>query len=102
MTERPFPNFRDALYAIREWVDCKYPVWVRRARMSDDGSCTWLPEKQRFQILINSRNDESQQVHDLVHEYAHALSWFEEEEDDGDHGPAWASWYQRLYTEIIG
>lgn len=97
-----YVSFRDALYAIRDWVDIDYPVWVRRVRMvKDDGKCTWLPEPGRFQILINSDLHEGLQVDTLAHEYAHVLAWWEEEQEDGDHGPRWAHWYQRLYQEVI-
>jgi hypothetical protein len=45
-------------------------------------------------ITIYKSGSEEHDIHILLHEYAHVLSWFCDEED---HGVAWQSAYGRIY-----
>lgn len=91
--------FYDALRALREWHPVEYPVWVRRCRLKGYyGATQWLGDRYRFVITICNEMSESDQVHTLVHEWAHVLTWDESEED---HDAIWGEAHARLYQDII-
>lgn len=59
------------------------------------GDTAWCDKKgDSFKITIDAGLDEDNRCTLLIHEWAHALSWGEEEED---HGPAWGVAYSRCY-----
>lgn len=69
---------------------------VLKADLVEHGMCefdTDRPERG-FLITISKSGSEEHDIHILLHEYAHVLSWFCDEED---HGVAWQSAYGRIY-----
>lgn len=91
------PRFYDALRALREWHPVGDPVWVRRCRLRGVyGTTQWLAD--HFLITIDSTLAPSDQVHTLLHEWAHVLTWDESEED---HDEVWSSAYSRIYQDLI-
>lgn len=90
-------RFYDALRALREWHPADSPVWVRRCRLTGCyGTTQW--GTGRFLITIDSALPESDQVHTLLHEWAHVLTWDESEED---HDEVWSAAYSRIYQDLV-
>lgn len=90
-------RFYDALRALREWHPASDPVRVRRCRLVGCyGTTQWKGD--HFLITLDSSLPSSDQVHTLLHEWAHVLSWDESEED---HDAVWSSAYSRIYQDLI-
>ena len=107
MKEHP-DKFMVHLATLRQRLPTIVPTRVRRtrlacgslgdccARYSDDGHL------MRFDIRIAKEAPYQLQLHVLMHEYAHALAWTE---DDGsgevdDHGPEFGLAYARVYQAM--
>jgi hypothetical protein len=59
------------------------------------GTCQYMDgDDPRFDIIIRKTGSAEQDVHVLLHEYAHVLSWFCE---TAHHGTAWQTAYGRVY-----
>lgn len=92
-------HWYDALRALREFFPLVYPHRVVRRRLTEhDGLCSLLEEPRRFSIAISDEASESEQVRLLIHEWAHARTWFIRE---ADHGPNWALEHGQIYQELI-
>ena len=106
-----YQKFRLLLKLLRKDFPTKYPVKVRRVSkkvMGDDapfGIC-WLVneykerDKRYFQILISNKYDIGIQLDTLIHEWAHAKTWFDVK-DNKFHSKPWTDMYGRLYRKYI-
>lgn len=89
----------DALRALREFFPLSHPCRVARRKLKDsDGLCVFDETRERFSISVSSEAGESEQVRLLIHEWAHARTWFIVEKD---HGPNWALEVGRIYQELV-
>lgn len=96
---------------IRDNIETPHPVKVRTVgntpelkRLNALGYCylanSSKPKSKRYFVIVIPRDtDKSVLVELLVHEWAHAMSWYNEAK--GDHGPSWARSYSELYQLII-
>jgi Zn-dependent peptidase ImmA (M78 family) len=82
---------------IRNEIPCGNKLRVvLKDDLDEHGMCefdTKRPERG-FMVTIHKSGSEEHDIHILLHEYAHVLSWFCDEED---HGVAWQSAYGRIY-----
>ena len=91
--------YYDALRVLREWHPACSPVWVHRRSLSSCyGMADYDEDNDRYIILIHREMPEADQVHALVHEWAHVLTWDVAEED---HDEQWGLVYSKLYQDII-
>jgi hypothetical protein len=59
------------------------------------GTCQFIEGKNpRFLIIIRKTGNQERDLHILLHEYAHVISWFCEV---SHHGTAWQTAYGRIY-----
>lgn len=95
-------TFAEALRALRRTCAPALPVSVRRLPIRRDiyGDCTL--DDGRFYIRIHRGMQTVMQVHTLIHEWAHAISWHEGKPYVRDHGPEWGIAYARCYTAVYG
>ena len=95
------PNYR-FFYAVsramREQLPCALPVRiVLKKDCPEHGTCQFNPDSKpcpTYTIHIAKTGDEERDLHVLLHEYAHVLAWWC---DDEDHGKAWEVAYGRVY-----
>ena len=94
-------RYYDYLRTLREWHPTKYPVWVRRCLLTGIYGSTQLLDEPytHFLITLNSSLKEPDLLHTLLHEWAHAVSWDLEEEED--HGEEWSLAYGRIYQDFV-
>lgn len=104
-------HFRLLLRLLRKGYPTEYPVRVRRITLplqgprAMQGMCyvanSDKPKAQRyFVILIRNSDTWTAQRDTLIHEWAHALTWFQLP-DGKEHGDAFARKYGVLYREFI-
>ena len=82
---------------IRKAIPCGHKVRVVLKEGYDEhGTCEFDDRRPElgFVIVLSKSGMEEHDIHILLHEYAHVLSWFCEDED---HGVAWQSAYGRVY-----
>jgi hypothetical protein len=96
---------------IRANIETPHPVRVKTVGQTAEmkklnalGYCYLAnsnkPKSKRYFVIVIPRNtDVSSLVELLVHEWAHAMAWYDE--NKGDHGPRWAKAYSSLYQLII-
>lgn len=78
-----------------------HPVHVRRVQLQGEWGHCWLRKRKHrkvFLIAIDSRMPDQLALETLVHEWAHALSWYE---PGTDHSVAWGRAYARCYRAVI-
>ena len=88
-----------------------YPVTARRvpgllvdcSSWPVSGLCEFpIGKGRRFRISICSRQSWALQTDSLLHEWAHALTWFgADARQHEDHGPEWGLTYGQLYREFL-
>ncbi len=95
-------EWRKALRELRILCPAQHPVKVRRERMADGdlGECSYDPKRKTFTIRISNEIPYRWAVDYLIHEQAHAITWFLERVDE--HGPEWGLAYARCYCQIEG
>lgn len=107
-----YQKFRLLLKKLRKRFPPRYPVRVRRpsgkslkGQDAPYGVC-WLsndnksPEDRYFTIYISCKYPIETQIDTLLHEWAHALTWFKCKPGQ-DHGDPWSEAYGKLYREYI-
>lgn len=106
---RDHPNqFLVHLAALRQHLPTIVPVRVRRTalRCGSLGDCCAKYNEAghlvRFEIRVDRDADYQLQLHVLMHEYAHALAWTEDNGDGlvDDHGPEFGLAYARVYQAM--
>lgn len=104
-------QFRLLLRLLREKYSPELPVKVRRVPLPATGpkACQGLcgiansdksKSKQYFVIWIRKSDPWATQRDTLIHEWAHALTWFQLP-DGKDHGDVFARKYGVLYREFV-
>lgn len=63
------------------------------------GLTSWNEIGQRFDIALDPRQPFSTLLDTLIHEYAHAMTWNTQGEEQ--HGPAWGVAYAKCYNVSI-
>ena len=88
--------FYEVSKRLRRDLPAGSKVHVRLKKGYDSyGTCQFVDGKDaRFLIIIRKTGDQERDVHILLHEYAHAISWFCETKH---HGTAWQTAYGRIY-----
>ena len=108
----PVQKFNLVKKVLKSEFPTEYPMRVRRLNRDDPGlkrlnavGYTWLanaakPRDRRYFIIgIYKGMSLDQQIHTLVHEWAHALTW--DLPESKSHGKQWADVYGRIYRRII-
>lgn len=83
------------------WLRRNFPaasavVYVRSAPMAGLHGYTQL-ETGYFQIKINGKKSFALKIDTLIHEWAHALTWFGAETHNEDHSAEWGVQYAKIY-----
>jgi len=83
---------------LRREFPAQHKVQVRSRQLKDyHGDASFV--KEYFYIQINCRKSFSARIDTLLHEWAHALTWFG---NDGDaHGSEWGLMYAQLYRNWL-
>lgn len=86
---------------LRREFPTTHPVMVRSIRhgMNDLFGLTGLWDKQ-FYIKINRRKAFDARVETLLHEWAHARTWFGAEANE-DHSAEWGMAYANIYRKFF-
>jgi len=90
----------------RSWPP-RHPVTARRARCEDLAGLCEFPEPgrghlpRRFRITIARNRSWPMQADALLHEWAHALTWFGADAEREDHGGEFGLAYAELYREFL-
>lgn len=84
--------------ATLAWLRTTYPtrrkVVVRRCKCKNHGSTSIADEGgDTITVVICNRDNQSTQIHTLLHEWAHVR----ELDDWEPHGPTWERWYGQIY-----
>lgn len=97
-------KFRRVLRWLRKEHPPHLPVRLRQVDRPDMAKCdghTWLDKDAGvFRIEINRRRWYGTRLDTLIHEWAHALTWFGAETEIEDHGAEWGIAYARLYRTL--
>ena len=89
--------FYEVAKRLREDMPVGHKVHVRLDKTyTSHGSCQYIEQgpNPRFSIIVRKSGAVERDVHILLHEYAHVLSWFCE---TAHHGTAWQTAYGRVY-----
>jgi len=68
--------------------------------MDEYGTCEFLEEPDRFLIRLHERLPDSDAMHILAHEWAHAVAWTDDPLVEA-HGPEWGVAYSRCYQALF-
>ena len=102
--ERAEKIWRRSLHLLRVEHPPGAPVFVSRRPLKDAwATCYYMPVRHRLVITVDPRvEDINIMLQLLVHEWAHAVSWFDEGTAPGrDHGPAWGVAHAACYTTVF-
>jgi hypothetical protein len=89
--------FYEVSKRLRKDLPVGHKVHVRLQHdYGSHGSCQYIEHgpNPRFMIIVRKSGESERDVHVLLHEYAHVLSWFCE---TAHHGTAWQTAYGRVY-----
>jgi hypothetical protein len=96
-------KWRKTVNWLRKAFPTKKPVKTRRLtgikRAKDYRGVCWLEQNKYFVIHVNRSCSFATQVDILLHEWAHALTWFGSDNDD--HGDEWALAQGRIYRAFL-
>jgi hypothetical protein len=85
---------------LRKEFPARIPVYtVQRKLVGLCGDCTYLRNADRFRIRIHKTDTYRLKLDTVIHEWAHALTWWPEPADD--HSAAWGQEYARIYRAWI-
>lgn len=96
---------------LREQIKTPHPVRVRTVKVTKElkkmnalGYCYLAnaanPQRDQYFVIVIPRCTKPDDVVELlVHEWAHAVSWYTA--GSTDHGPGWGKAYSELYRLII-
>jgi len=96
---------RATVRGLRKFAPTPIPVIVRRRDLSPGlyGNTTLIEQRGRdhhFCISLSSRLRGWFLVETLLHEWAHATSWYASLKEP-NHGSSWGVAYARLYSEMF-
>jgi len=84
---------------LRKSFPLQHSVSVRRYPTrklgGDNGDCAFAGST--FRIRVNRNKSFNMMVDTLLHEYAHAMVWYEWDEEDDPHIAEWGVAYAKLY-----
>ena len=85
------------------WLRRNFPtasiVRVQSIPMEIHGVCCY--EKKKFLITINRKKSFGLRIDTIIHEWAHALTWFGAETDVEEHSAEWGIQYAKIYRTFI-
>lgn len=92
-------TYREVVSFLKKAFPSKYPISVRRKKISNrfDGDCSFLNNK--FIIRINKNMSESEAIETLLHEWAHTIAWDRCHLDE--HCDEWGKAYSRVYRAFL-
>lgn len=92
-------TYKELVKFLKKDFPQKYPVSVRRVKMSNeyDGDCQL--KKGKFLIRINKSLSEHVAIDTILHEYAHCIAWKKCTVDC--HCSEWGKAYSRLYRAFL-
>ena len=92
--------WKQAIEDLRTECNPGYPVTVvRRVLKQQCALCVF--EKSRFRLTIDSNASFQHQLDLLLHEWAHAMSWFAPELEKTDHPDEWGLCLSRCYRAVM-
>lgn len=74
-----------------------FPVTIRSKPLKNYCGSAVLNKNVRFDILIHRNQCFTLRVDTLIHEWAHALTWFGAETHHEDHSAEWGIQYAKIY-----
>lgn len=87
---------------LKREFPARYPVSVRRVPRKmlggDDGECDLTGEQ--FRIRIAKEMQWSLRRDAIIHEHAHAVSWFNDAPEEDPHTAEWGVAYARIYRSM--
>ena len=96
-------SFDDVKAQLKRKFITHYPTVIRRTTMKEDCGHTSTKNKKIY-ILINKNLCEEAQILVLAHEYAHALAWRGEDQENevtSDHNPEFGLAYARVWGALF-
>jgi hypothetical protein len=98
--------WRDALEDLRTECPVQLPVKVSRRALPTTlhGKCTLIEPpggQPYFSIVVEKTLHIDWQLEILMHEWAHALSWFAPPQSNTDHPDEWGLCFARCYRAVI-
>ena len=101
-------SFRKFANVLRRNFPCSMPVKVRRCKMpliGDGSDAREFGDAQvkdnYYQIRINQDHDIYVQLDTLMHEWAHCLVNWTDDEDKSDHTDEWGETYATIYRTMV-
>lgn len=91
--DQDYKIFYSAMKFLKSVSVAKYPIKIRRQKISKEFHGYCMFKKDHFLIKINKDLSEQHSIDIMMHEIAHADSWSEGIHHDID----WAISYRRLY-----
>ena len=88
--------YRTVVKTLKDKTYTRYPIYIRRIKMSDFGECELDKKNKRFIIHINRKLAQSIAIEIVIHEIGHVLAWGK---DKQDHGRNWGIAYSKVYRE---
>lgn len=94
-------KWRRMLRWLRDAHPARHPVRVERRPRTQRKKelCGYCEFRDKFYIFVDRRQVWALQIDTLLHEWAHALTWHGN--DDDDHGPEWGLAYAKLYRAFL-
>ena len=91
---------------LRTELPLALPVRVCRVSLKDCWGKIDLVEDEdgkpsRFVICVHREANLNFQIDILIHEWAHALDWFNSQTPGTDHDDPWGIWYARCYRAVM-
>lgn len=97
-------KYYQAVRKLRKECPVIHPIKVRRTAISKPlyGDCGFRKEDGGFYIRILKSLDEITAIETLIHEWAHAMTWFSVAAiaEEGDHNSEWGVAYARCYRTL--
>ena len=97
-------KYYKAVRKLRKECPTLYPVRVRRTTIGRPlyGDCGFHKSNETFSIRILKTLDEINAIETLIHEWAHAMTWFALAAiaSEGDHNSEWGVAYARCYRAL--
>jgi hypothetical protein len=83
---------------MRRNFPARYPVYVRSRQLKAEHGYTIFADE--FLLCINNKQSFPLRIDTLIHEWAHALTWFGAETHE-DHSAEWGLAYAKIYRLFV-
>jgi len=91
--------------ATLRWLRRNFPIElairVRSCKMVDCGDTTYSENMKDFRVRIRANQSLSLKLDTLIHEWAHAMTWFGAEFQIETHGSEWRIAYALIYRTFL-